>query len=134
MLVPDSTAAPASSRGGVGRVFGCFLPPVGNVARAQETVLPECAPSGDPARGSASPAGVAVFELRRRPWIEPDAAEADSVAEVVQRCPSGALQFRRLDGGPDELPPLLTEVSPLRKGPLLGRGRVEVTRDALEVT
>ena len=39
-----------------------------------------------------------VFELHRRPWIQPDADDADAVADVVQRCPSGALQYRRLDG------------------------------------
>ena len=46
-----------------------------------------------------------VFELHRRPWIQPDADDADAVADVVQRCPSGALQYRRLDGEPQETPP-----------------------------
>ena len=31
-----------------------------------------------------------VFELRRRPWIVPDASDASEVAAVVERCPSGA--------------------------------------------
>ncbi|HKA49001.1 MAG TPA: (4Fe-4S)-binding protein [Candidatus Dormibacteraeota bacterium] len=30
-----------------------------------------------------------VFQLRRRPWVLPDEADADAVAEVVERCPSG---------------------------------------------
>ena len=70
--------------------------------------------------------GPEVFELRRRPWITPDALRVDDVAAVVQRCPSGALQYRRLDGGPDEDdagPPRLT---PIRNGPLLVHGRVDV--------
>ena len=33
-----------------------------------------------------------VFNTQRRPWITPDAAPAATVAEVVGRCPSGALQ------------------------------------------
>lgn len=70
----------------------------------------------------------AVFELDRRPWILPDAADADSVAEVVQRCPSGALEYRRLDDGPDERPPEPPTVTPLRNGPLLIRGAIQVTR------
>ncbi|MFE0131048.1 (4Fe-4S)-binding protein [Streptomyces sp. NPDC059037] len=39
-----------------------------------------------------------VFDTGRRPWISPDAAPADEVAEVVRRCPSGALQYRLADG------------------------------------
>ena len=37
----------------------------------------------------------AVFDTSKRPWINPDAAEADDVIEVVGRCPSGALQITR---------------------------------------
>ncbi len=38
-----------------------------------------------------------VFDPDRRPWIDPDAAAASEVAEVVGRCPTGALQFVRHD-------------------------------------
>ena len=68
-----------------------------------------------------------VFDLKRRPWILPDGAHADDVAAVVERCPSGALQYRRLDGAPDESPSSTT-VTPLRNGPLLIRGTIEVIR------
>ncbi|MFJ9685945.1 (4Fe-4S)-binding protein [Streptomyces bacillaris] len=34
-----------------------------------------------------------VFDPARRPWIRPDAADAGRVAEVVRRCPSGALRY-----------------------------------------
>jgi len=71
----------------------------------------------------------AVFELRRRPWILPDAASADEIAKVVERCPSGALQYRRVDGGPEERGPEPAVVTPMRNGPLLVRGRVEVRRE-----
>ncbi len=67
-----------------------------------------------------------VFELRRRPWVLPDAAAADAVAAVIERCPSGALLYKRLDGGPQEEAPATTTISPLLNGPLLVRGRVEV--------
>ena len=70
-----------------------------------------------------------VFELRRRPWILPDGASADEIAAVVERCPSGALQYRRVDGGPEEHGPEPAVVTPIRNGPLLVRGRVEVRRD-----
>lgn len=43
-----------------------------------------------------------VFDTRQRPWVQPDGAPADLVAQVVERCPSGALQYVRHDGGPAE--------------------------------
>jgi len=70
----------------------------------------------------------AVFQLRRRPWVLPDEASADVVAQVVERCPSGALQYRRLDGASQEDVGSSTTVTPLRDGPLLVKGRIEVTR------
>jgi uncharacterized Fe-S cluster protein YjdI/CDGSH-type Zn-finger protein len=73
--------------------------------------------------------GPSVFQLNRRPWILPDAAGADEVAEVVRRCPSGALMYRRLDGGPDEDPQRPTQVTPIKNGPLLVTGKVEVRRE-----
>ncbi|MEU8258961.1 (4Fe-4S)-binding protein [Micromonospora inaquosa] len=40
-----------------------------------------------------------VFDTGQRPWIRPDAAEAERLAEVIRRCPSGALQYELVDGG-----------------------------------
>jgi uncharacterized Fe-S cluster protein YjdI len=60
-----------------------------------------------------------TFALHRRPWILPDAASPDDVAVTVERCPSGALQYRRLDGGPEERAPDQATVTPVRNGPLL---------------
>jgi uncharacterized Fe-S cluster protein YjdI len=37
----------------------------------------------------------AVFDVKRRPWIAPDAAPRDDVVAQVKRCPSGALQYER---------------------------------------
>lgn len=69
-----------------------------------------------------------VFQLRRRPWTLPDAADAGQVAEIVQRCPSGALLYRRHDGGPEESH-AGTTVTPIRDGPLLVVGEVQVRHE-----
>jgi L-methionine (R)-S-oxide reductase len=37
----------------------------------------------------------AVFDVRRARWIQPDRADPTQVAQAVQKCPSGALQFYR---------------------------------------
>ena len=70
-----------------------------------------------------------AFQLRRRPWILPDASSADELAKVIERCPSGALQYKRLDGAAEEFAPEPVHVTPIRNGPLLVRGRIEVKRD-----
>ena len=37
----------------------------------------------------------AVFDVRRKRWVRPEAASADEVAAQVARCPSGALKSYR---------------------------------------
>ena len=67
-----------------------------------------------------------VFDTGRRPWILPDAATPDEVAAIVQRCPSGALQFRRSDGGGEERVDERVTVLPTPDGPLYLRGALEI--------
>ena len=85
--------------------------------------LDRCIHIGECLRGQPE-----VFKLRRRPWVLPDSGAADEVADVVVRCPSGALQFRRLDGGQQESHDGTT-VTPIKDGPLLVVGRIEVRRE-----
>ena len=40
-----------------------------------------------------------VFDPTKRPWIQPDRTTAERLAEVVRRCPSGALQYELVEGG-----------------------------------
>lgn len=37
----------------------------------------------------------AVFDIKQRRWVAPEAAPADDVAAQLERCPSGALQYVR---------------------------------------
>jgi len=39
----------------------------------------------------------AVFDIDKKPWVQPDNASADEVAAVVERCPSGALHSSRTE-------------------------------------
>lgn len=70
-----------------------------------------------------------VFDVDARPWIAIDGAAADEIAETVMQCPSGALHFRRLDGGRQEEPPSETTFRASRNGPLFQRGRIRVTNN-----
>lgn len=68
-----------------------------------------------------------VFDTAKRPWIQPDMAAADAVAETVERCPTGALQYTRHDGGAGEPLPEETTVQVRPNGPLFVRGNLKVT-------
>ena len=67
-----------------------------------------------------------VFDTGRRPWILPDAALADQVAETVTHCPTGALHFTRKDGGPPEACDPLNTVMLGINGPLFVRGEIVI--------
>src|SRR5713226_5215029 len=74
-----------------------------------------------------------VFDPKARPWVRPDRAAAGRIAELVMRCPTGALHFRRLDGGADEAVPKATTMRQITNGPLYVRGDVEVQNETGEV-
>ncbi len=69
-----------------------------------------------------------VFDPDRKPWVVPDAAPANDVAEVILRCPTGALHFQRKDGGAPEARPEANTIDVERDGPLYARGDIHITR------
>ena len=66
-----------------------------------------------------------VFDRHRRPWVEPDKGSADEIAEVVLRCPTGALRFERRDGGPAEAVPKSNSGRVMTNGPIYLEGDLE---------
>ena len=66
-----------------------------------------------------------VFVPDARPWVRLEGADADQVAEAVRSCPTGALHYRRLDGGRQEEPEEL-RVVPRPNGPLFLRGSIRI--------
>ena len=63
-----------------------------------------------------------VFDPDRKPWIDAEAAPAGVLAAVVRQCPTGALTYERLDGGPAEAPTPANELRVLPDGPLYAAG------------
>jgi Iron-binding zinc finger CDGSH type len=55
-----------------------------------------------------------------------DGAGAEAIAAVVEECPTGALHYRRLDGGSQETGDEETTVDPRPNGPLFLRGRLRI--------
>jgi uncharacterized Fe-S cluster protein YjdI/CDGSH-type Zn-finger protein len=74
-----------------------------------------------------------VFDTHKRPWIRPDEAQADEVAEVVMRCPTGALHFQRKDRGPEESPARANTLIIEENGPIYAKGDIEVLSPSGEV-
>jgi uncharacterized Fe-S cluster protein YjdI len=62
-----------------------------------------------------------VFDVEQHPWVQPDRAPAERVAEIVRRCPSGALHYVLSDGPPEE-PQRPTRVTFVPDGPMTLRG------------
>ncbi|MGO9742957.1 MAG: ferritin-like domain-containing protein [Roseiarcus sp.] len=57
------------------------------------------------------------------PWIAPDdATSAEGLVAVAQNCPSGAIRYRRKDGGPEESAPPVNLIQIRENGPLAFRG------------
>ena len=56
------------------------------------------------------------------PWLHPDAMPVERLVDIAHACPSGAIQYRRKDGQPDEAPPPVNLISVREAGPYAIRG------------
>jgi uncharacterized Fe-S cluster protein YjdI len=72
----------------------------------------------------------AVFDVRRRKWIDVSAAPADVIARVIDRCPSRALRYTLPDGAAspaaEDEDAAVTVVTLGTDGPLMLEGRIRV--------
>jgi len=66
-----------------------------------------------------------VFDPEARPWIRPERAPAARIAEVVARCPSGALRFVTRAAAA-AVAPARSTISLKPDGPLLLSGDFEI--------
>lgn len=67
-----------------------------------------------------------LFVGGRQPWCRPDEVSPQEVADVVNRCPTGALTYDRKDGGPGESADAENVVTVVYNGPLYVRGDLEI--------
>jgi CDGSH-type Zn-finger protein/uncharacterized Fe-S cluster protein YjdI len=67
-----------------------------------------------------------VFDVKARPWVDVEAADADAIGDAVRTCPTGALRFERLDGGPQDEPRRPAVAIPIPDGPLMVMGDLRV--------
>lgn len=67
-----------------------------------------------------------VFDINRKPWINPELGTADEIAEVIRRCPSGALKFVNSDNTKQEELDYSGRVNVTLNGPLYINGDITV--------
>ena len=65
------------------------------------------------------------------PWIHPDAMPVERLVDIAHACPSGAIQYRRKDGQPDETPPPVNLLSVREAGPYAIRGALSLRGQAI---
>jgi CDGSH-type Zn-finger protein/uncharacterized Fe-S cluster protein YjdI len=67
-----------------------------------------------------------MFVGGRDPWCKPDEVDAETVIDVVERCPTGALAYTRKDDGAAEQAPSQNTVLVANNGPLYLRGELAI--------
>lgn len=67
-----------------------------------------------------------VFNPDRKPWIEPDKATAETLADVIETCPSGALQYEMKKNDRTETAPSHNRIALQEDGPIYMFGDIEV--------
>ena len=60
------------------------------------------------------------------PWIHPDVMPVESLVEVAHACPSGAIRYRRLDGGAEEAAPPVNLATVREAGPYAFRAQLQI--------
>ncbi len=71
-----------------------------------------------------------VFDTSKRPWVDPAQAESAAIVEVIEKCPTGALQFRFESGEPSEQPDAEATIEIVADGPLYARGDIRIAEAA----
>ena len=67
-----------------------------------------------------------VFDPQKKPWIQPDNASAEEIADVIERCPTGALHYKLKKSSRTEKPSIKNRVQLQVDGPVYFFGDIEV--------
>jgi CDGSH-type Zn-finger protein/uncharacterized Fe-S cluster protein YjdI len=59
-------------------------------------------------------------------WLNPDGASVEELVTIAHVCPSGAITYDRLDGGPAERPPPVNVIRVRENGPLAVHAKIEI--------
>jgi CDGSH-type Zn-finger protein/uncharacterized Fe-S cluster protein YjdI len=65
------------------------------------------------------------------PWLHPETESVEHLVHVAQSCPSGAISYRRLDGGPEEAAPKVNVIDLRQNGPYAFHATLNVDEQPL---
>ena len=60
------------------------------------------------------------------PWLHPETDSVEHLVHIAQSCPSGAITYRRLDGGPEEAAPQVNTLELRQNGPYACHATLEI--------
>ena len=83
--------------------------------------LNRCIHAGECVRGLPD-----VFDPKKKPWIDPDNADAEKIADVIEKCPTGALHYELLKSDRTENPSSRNRIVLRPNGPIYFYGDIEV--------
>ena len=66
-----------------------------------------------------------VYDPNSKPWIKPENASIDELKTQINKCPSGALSYEKLEIA-NQHKNMKTEIELMKNGPLLVKGDVEI--------
>jgi CDGSH-type Zn-finger protein/uncharacterized Fe-S cluster protein YjdI len=79
-----------------------------------------CIHAGECVRGVPS-----VFNTQKKPWVQPDNAPAGAIADVIEKCPTGALHYQVKKGKRTEKAPSKNRIVLRPNGPVYLYGDLE---------
>ena len=66
-----------------------------------------------------------VYDPNAKPWIKPENASTDELKNQIDKCPSGALSYEKIETN-KQIINMKTAVELMKNGPLLVKGDVEI--------
>ncbi len=71
-----------------------------------------------------------VFDTSKKPWINVVGATPDEIIDVIDRCPSGALNYELIDFEPikEEVKMEKTKITVMPNGPIMVEGNLSVNK------
>jgi uncharacterized Fe-S cluster protein YjdI len=67
-----------------------------------------------------------VFNPNQKPWIQTEHASEQELAEVIDRCPSGALSYQWKGMAKNSNSHEMVEIETMKNGPVIVKGKVKL--------
>lgn len=64
-----------------------------------------------------------VYDPKAKPWITPERASVEALKSQIDKCPSGALSYEKINSKNENMK---TEIELMKNGPLLVKGDVKI--------